>query len=69
MVLINNPMAKKYKYEYKVTYEDLCANNFDEEKYLNDRGKEGWKLVAVVARTNGKPILYFRRKYESTNGY
>ena len=62
-------MAKKNKYEYKVLHKDLCANNFDEEKYLNEKGKEGWKLVAVVAQTHSKPTLYFRRKYDSTNGY
>lgn len=54
-------MAKK-KYEYKVLYEDLCANNFDSETFLNKMGDMGWELVSAIARTNGKPILYLRRK-------
>lgn len=52
----------KNKYEYKVLHIDGCSNGFDQEEYLNKKGKDGWKLVSVVATTNGKPILYLKRE-------
>jgi len=55
-------MTKNKKYEYTVLHKDLCSNNFDEEAFLSKMGDMGWKLIAVVATTNGKPTLYFRRK-------
>jgi hypothetical protein len=62
-------MAKKKKYENHILHKGLCANNFDEEMYLSKMGADGWKLVGVVATTNGKPTLYFRRKLISSNGF
>ena len=55
-------MAENKKYEYSILNKDLCSNSFDEELYLKKMGDDGWKLIAVVATTHGKPILYFRRK-------
>jgi acyl carrier protein len=52
------------KFEYKTIHIEGCSNNFDEEDYLNEMGKEGWELVGATAQGYSKPILYLKRELE-----
>lgn len=52
----------KTKFEYVVLSVDGCSNGFNQEKYLNEMGADGWELVGVTCTTHGKPILYLKRE-------
>jgi len=52
---------KTYEYDYDTIPEYLISHN-DQRTLMNDRGKDGWKLVSVTAiqiSSNFKSIHYY----------
>jgi hypothetical protein len=59
--------AKRTKYEYEVHSwdEDLdyyLDSNFDLEKYLNKKGKDGWQLVTYNIKGDFYHFVFMREK-------
>ena len=46
-------------YEYKI--ERIAPEAKELEEHLNDFGREGWELVAVICQPDGAEAWYFKR--------